>query len=67
MSMFLTGVNVTKKLGFSQFNVALAAIAASGKWKRNYRQKQTTAMLVLIDELIYSSICYKCCSTALWH
>jgi hypothetical protein len=35
MSMFFAGVNVTKKLGFNQFNVAC-------KWKRNYRQKQTT-------------------------
>lgn len=42
MSMFLAGVNVTKQLGFSQFNVAC-------KWKRNYRQKQTTTMLVLIN------------------
>lgn len=30
MSMFLVGVNVTKKLGFSKFNIAC-------KWKRNLR------------------------------
>lgn len=30
MSMFLAGVNVTKQLGFSQFNVGC-------KWKRNYQ------------------------------
>jgi len=35
MSMFFTGVNVTKQRGFSKFNVAC-------KWKRNYRQKQMT-------------------------
>lgn len=30
MSMFFAGVNITKQLGFNQFNVAC-------KWKRNYR------------------------------
>lgn len=35
MSMFFAKVNVTKQLGFNQFNVAC-------KWKRNYRKKQTT-------------------------
>lgn len=34
MSMFFSGVNITKQLGFAQFNVAC-------KWKRNYRQSRT--------------------------
>jgi hypothetical protein len=42
MSMFFAGVNVTKQVGFNQFNVAC-------KWQRNYRRNQTTAMLVFIN------------------
>lgn len=61
MSMFFSGVNVTKQAGFNQFNVALAsfsggdlqkAIAASGKWKRNYRQTQTTEGWFLLTNLL---------------
>lgn len=44
MSMFFTGVNVTKQLGFNQFNVAC-------KWKRNYRHKQTTEGWFLLTNL----------------
>lgn len=42
MSMFFAGVNVTKQVGFNQFNVAC-------KWQRNYRRNQTTAMLTFIN------------------
>lgn len=44
ISMFFGGVNVTKQLGFSQFNVAC-------KWKRNYRYKQTTEGWFLLTNL----------------
>lgn len=44
MSMFLAGVNVTKQLGFGQFNVAC-------KWQRNYLQKQTTEGWFLLTNL----------------
>ncbi len=44
MSMFFAGVNVTKQLGFSQFNVVC-------KWKRNYRQNQTTEGWFLLTNL----------------
>lgn len=44
MSIFFTGVNVTKQLGFNQFNVAC-------KWKRNYRQKQMTSGWFLLTNL----------------
>ena len=44
MSMFFTGVKVTKQLGFSQFNVAC-------KWKRNYRRNQTTEGWFLLTNL----------------
>lgn len=44
MAMFFAGVNVTKQLGFSQFNVAC-------KWKRNYRQKQMTEGWFLLTNL----------------
>jgi hypothetical protein len=44
MSMFFAGVNVTKQAGFSPFNVAC-------KWKRNYRQKQTTEGWFLLTNL----------------
>ncbi|CAA9291068.1 Enolase [uncultured Coleofasciculus sp.] len=44
MSMFFTGVNVTKQLGFSQFNVAC-------KWKRKYRHHQTDAGWFLLTNL----------------
>lgn len=44
MSMFFTGVNVTKQVGFNQFNVAC-------KWKRNYRQKQMTEGWFLLTNL----------------
>ena len=44
MAMFFTGVNVTKQLGCSQFNVAC-------KWKRNYRQKQMSEGWFLLTNL----------------
>jgi hypothetical protein len=44
MSMFFAEVNVTKQLGFNQFNVAC-------KWKRNYRKKQTTEGWFLLTNL----------------
>ncbi|WP_250126496.1 IS4 family transposase [Chroococcidiopsis sp. CCMEE 29] len=44
MSIFFAGVNVTKQLGFNQFNVAC-------KWKRNYRQKQMTEGWFLLTNL----------------
>ena len=44
MSMFFGKVNVTKQLGFSQFNVAC-------KWKRNYRHKQATEGWFLLTNL----------------
>lgn len=44
MSMFLAGVNVTKQLGFSKFNIAC-------KWKRNYRQKHTDEGWFLLTNL----------------
>lgn len=44
MAMFLAGVNVTKQLGFSQFNVVC-------KWKRNYRQKQMSKGWFLLTNL----------------
>lgn len=44
MSMFFAGVNVTKQIGFSQFNVAC-------KWKRNYRKKQMTEGWFLLTNL----------------
>lgn len=44
MSMFFTGVNVTKRVGFNQFNVAC-------KWKRNYRPNQTTEGWFLLTSL----------------
>lgn len=58
--MVWAGVNVTQQLGFNQFNVALAsfsggclhkAIAASGKWKRNYRRKQIKQGWFLLTNL----------------
>lgn len=45
MSMFFAGVNVTKQVGFNQFNVAC-------KWKRNYRQNQTTEGWFLLTNLL---------------
>ncbi len=42
--MFFTGVNVTKQLGFSQFNVAC-------KWKRKYRRHQTDEGWFLLTNL----------------
>ncbi len=42
--MFFAGINVTKQLGFSQFNVAC-------KWKRNYHQNQTTEGWFLLTNL----------------
>jgi hypothetical protein len=44
MSMFFAGVNVTKQLGFSQFNVAC-------KWKRKYRSHQTDEGWFLLTNL----------------
>ena len=44
LSMFFAGVNVTKQLGFNQFNVAC-------KWKRNYRRNQTTEGWFLLTNL----------------
>ncbi|WP_228055466.1 IS4 family transposase [Gloeocapsopsis crepidinum] len=44
MSMFFAGVNVTKQLGFNQFNVAC-------KWKRNYRKSQTKEGWFLLTNL----------------
>lgn len=44
MSMFFPGVNVTKKLGFSQFSVAC-------KWKRKYRCHQATEGWFLLTNL----------------
>ncbi len=44
MSMFFTEVNVTKQLGFSQFNVAC-------KWKRKYRRYQTDEGWFLLTNL----------------
>lgn len=45
MSMFFAGVNVTKQVGFNQFNVAC-------KWQRNYRQNQTTEGWFLLTNLL---------------
>lgn len=44
ISMFFAGVNVTKKHGLSQFNVAC-------KWQRNYRQHQATEGWFLLTNL----------------
>lgn len=60
LSMFFTGVNVTKQLGFNQFNVAC-------KWKRNYRRNQTTGGWFLLTLFINPASYYNCLSTAEWH
>ncbi len=44
MSMFFAGVNVTKQLGFKQFNVVC-------KWKRSYRKNKTTEGWFLLTNL----------------
>jgi hypothetical protein len=44
MSMFFAGVNVTKQIGFNQFNVAC-------KWQRNYRKNHTTEGWFLLTDL----------------
>lgn len=45
MSMFFAGVNITKQVGFTQFNLAC-------KWQRNYRQNQTTEGWFLLTNLL---------------
>lgn len=44
MSMFFAGVNITKQIGFNQFNVVC-------KWQRNYRQNQTIEGWFLLTNL----------------
>lgn len=52
MSLFFTGVNVTKQLGFSNFNIAC-------KWKRKYRKKSATEGWFLLTLFSKCSECYR--------
>ena len=60
MSMFFAGVNITKQVGFNQFNLAC-------KWQRNYRQNQTTEGLFLLTRFVNCWRCCNCLSTAQWN